>query len=125
MTTRWLYYQVHGVKPRRRSPRRSSPRGPARSWKFKAWIRSLACACCGSTYDVEPAHTGSDGGMAQKASDFSCIPLCSDCHTQAPHSWHRDRGACEQRIFARLGMTIAELVRALNAEWKLGKEQPA
>jgi hypothetical protein len=125
MNSRFLYYQVHGVKPRRRSPRRSSARGPARSWKFKAWIRGQACACCGSQYDVEAAHTGEDGGMAQKASDFSCIPLCGDCHTQAPHSHHRDREACEARILDRIGMTIAELVRTLNAEWKLGKEQAA
>lgn len=125
MSSRWLYYQVHGVKPKRRSPRRSSSRGPARSWKFKAWIRQQACACCGSTYDVEAAHTGSDGGMAVKASDFSCIPLCTDCHTQAPHSHHRDREACEARILERHRLTIAELVQELNREWKAGKEEAA
>jgi hypothetical protein len=125
VNSRWLYMQVHGKMPKRKGPRRSTGRGPARSWKFKAWIRTQACACCGSTHDVEAAHTGSDGGTRQKASDYSCIPLCSDCHTQAPHSHHRDREACEQRILDRHGVTIVELVRTLNSEWKLGKEQAA
>ena len=125
MNSRWLYQQVHGTKPKRRSPRRSSSRGPARSWRFKAWIRTLACASCGSSHDVEAAHTGSDGGMRQKASDYTCIPLCSDCHTQAQHSHHRDREACEARVLARLRMTIADLVKDLNREWQLGKEHAA
>ena len=123
MNDRWLYCQVHGRKPRRRSPRRSSARGPARSWKYKAWIRSLECVACGSSYGVEAAHTGSDGGMRQKASDYSCIPLCGDCHTAAAHSWHRDRGECEERILGRLRLTVGDLVRDLNREWKIGKEQ--
>lgn len=117
--------QVHGQKPKRRSPRRSAGRGPARSWKYKAWIRSLACAACGSTWDVEAAHTGTDGGLRQKASDHSCIPLCADCHTQAPHAQHRNREACEARILAQVGLTVDQLVHDLNAEWKLGKEQAA
>jgi len=125
VTDGWLYQQVHGRRPPRKSPRRSSGRGPARSWKFKAWIRSLPCVACGSTFDVEAAHTGAGAGMAQKASDFSCVPLCSDCHTQAPHAHHRDRQACEARILELHGVTVPELVRVLNAEWKAGKEQAA
>ena len=126
MTSGWLYQQVHGEKPPRKGPRRSrSGRGPARSWRFKAWVRTLACAACGSTDDVEAAHTGNDGGMAQKSSDYSCIPLCTDCHTQAPHAHHRNREACEQQIHGRLGLSVGELVKTLNAEWKLGKEQAA
>jgi len=125
VTSGWLYQQIHDRKPPRRSPRRSSGRGPARSWKFKAWIRTLACAACGSTDDVEAAHTGNDGGMAQKPSDYSCIPLCTDCHTQAPYSHHRDREACEARILAQAGLSVVDLVKTLNAEWKLGKEQAA
>jgi hypothetical protein len=122
---RWLYQQVHGTMPKRKGPRRSTGRGPARSWKYKAWIRQQACAACGSTFDVEAAHTGAGSGMAQKASDYSCIPLCTDCHTQAPHSHHRDRLACEARILERHRLTIAELVKACNREWKIGQEDAA
>lgn len=126
MNPRWLFYQVHGRKPARQS-RRATRRvtGPARSWKYRAWIRTLGCCCCGRTEEIEAAHTGTDGGTAQKSSDFSCIPLCSDCHTQAPHSHHRDRAECERRIFVRTGLTIAELVRMLNQEWASGKLEAA
>lgn len=125
MNSRWLYYQVHGTKPPRKSPRHLSGRGPARNWKYRSWVRSFHCASCGTVNDVEAAHTGSDGGMRQKASDYSCIPLCSDCHTQAPHSHHRNRQECEERIHRRLNMTISQLVKSLNREWKLGMEDPA
>lgn len=111
MNSRWLYYQVHGAMPQRKPPRRRSGRGPSRNWRYRAWIRSLPCASCGSTYSVEAAHTGNDGGLAQKASDYSCIPLCSDCHTQAPHSHHRDRAAFEARI------DVAGIVRSLHHCW--------
>lgn len=125
MNSRYLYYQVHGEKPPRKPPQRSSGRGPARNWKYRAWIRTLPCLACGSTYEVEAAHTGADGGMRQKASDYSCIPLCSDCHTQAPDSHHRDREACEARIYRRHNTSVAQLVKSLNREWKLGIEESA
>lgn len=125
MNSRYLYQLVHGEKPPRKPPQRSSGRGPARNWKYRGFIRSLPCAACGSTYDVEAAHTGTDRGMAQKASDYSCIPLCSDCHTQAPDSHHRDRQACEDRIFARHNTSVAQLVKSLNREWRLGIEESA
>lgn len=126
MNSRWLFCQVWGEMPKRKAPkRRAGGRGPARSWKFKAWIRTLACACCGSTYRVEAAHTGSDGGAKQRASDFSCIPLCWECHTAAAHSHHRNRAACEQRILEHTGYTVPELVVELNREWKLARDQAA
>jgi hypothetical protein len=125
MSPRWLYYQVHGEMPARRSPRRSTGRGPARAWKYKAWIRTLGCCCCGTSEGIEAAHTGSDGGTAQKSSDYSCIPLCTDCHTAAPWSHHRDRQECERRIHMRTRMTVTKLTCMLNAMWKDGKEEAA
>jgi hypothetical protein len=126
VNTRWLYYQVHGRKPAR-SPQRAARQysGPARNSKYKAWVRTLGCACCGSSYRVEAAHTGSDGGAKQKASDYSCIPLCWDCHQGAADSYHRDREAFAARLFARVRRTVEQLVKELNREWKLGKEQAA
>jgi hypothetical protein len=74
-------------------------RSPARNHKYRAWIRTLPCACCGLEPAGEAAHTGSDGGMRQKASDYSCIPLCSDCHRFAAHAYHRiGRAAFETRF---------------------------
>jgi hypothetical protein len=55
-------------------PRRAKRRGPPRSPLYLSWIRSLPCLACGSTAQVEAAHMGSDGGMSQKPSDYSCVP---------------------------------------------------
>ena len=115
-----LMYLVHGRKRARRSPRRRNGRGPVRDYKYKAWIRTLPCAACGSSYGVEAAHTGSDGGMRQKSSDRSCVPLCHDCHQAAPVSYHRNRDA--------MGMDWSVVVSRLQevyfgmAEYSRGQE---
>ena len=117
---RWLMKEIHGVETPRKSPRRRSGRGPVRDWKYKAWIRTLPCAHCGTTRAIEAAHTGSDGGMSQKASDRSCVPLCFDCHQAHPVSYHRDREA--------MGIDWEMLVERLNevydnmAEYCRGQE---
>src|ERR1043166_2168890 len=63
--------------------------GPPRDKKYLAWIRTWPCLVCRSSFEIEAAHTGDDGGMSLKSSDYSAIPLCSDCHTQAARSYHR------------------------------------
>lgn len=106
---RWLMREIHGVETPRKPPRKAfSALGnpPARNWKYRQWIRSLPCAHCGSTYQIEAAHTGSDGGMRQKASDKSCVPLCHDCHQAHPVSYHRNREA--------MGIDFPALVARLN-----------
>jgi hypothetical protein len=58
--------------------------------------------------------TGGDGGMAMKASDYSCIPLCPACHKFGPESYHvLGRGAWE----ARHAIDAGELVRRLASLW--------
>lgn len=118
---KYLMYAVHGKKAPRRAPRRRTGlRGPVRDRKYLSWIRTLPCAACGTTHQIEAAHTGSDGGMRQKASDTSCVPLCHDCHQAAPVSYHRDR--------AGLGVDFPALVDRLNdvyagmAEYCRGQE---
>lgn len=114
MSSRWLYKQVHGVLPPRQSPRRSTGRGPARSWRYLAWIRSLPCAVCDTDRNVEAAHTGTDGGMATKASDYSCVPLCHEHHRGGPDSYHQlGRDEFEKRH----GLNCHDLVRRLNSLW--------
>jgi hypothetical protein len=108
----WLVWRVWGREPVRKMRR---PRyGPARDWKYRAWIRTLPCAACGSFRQIEAAHTGSDGGMAQKASDYSCVPLCGDCHTAGPSAYHR----VGKRAFERRhGLKFKTIVRRLNHAW--------
>jgi hypothetical protein len=107
-------YLIHGTKRARRSPRRRAGRGPVRNWRYRAWIRTLPCAACGTTHQVEAAHTGSDGGMRQKASDTSCVPLCHDCHQSSPVSYHRNREA--------LGLDFPSLVQRLNSAYQMMHE---
>lgn len=116
---RWLMREVHGVEvelPRKPARKATSALGhkPARNAKYRAWIRSLPCVGCGLEPAGEAAHTGVDGGMRQKASDYSCVPLCSDCHTQAPDSYHRVGKAAFEVC---RNVKFAELVKRLNRLW--------
>lgn len=114
---RWLMREVHGVDILRRSPRKAthlSGTKPARNWKYRTWIRSLPCAVCGLEPCAEAAHTGTDGGMATKASDYSSIPLCPDCHQFGPASYHR-LGRVE--FERRHALDIKALVDRLAGDW--------
>lgn len=121
---RWLSKEILGKDIPRKPATRASALGgkkTARNWKYKLWIRSLPCAVCGCT-PTEAAHTGSDGGMSMKASDYSCIPLCADCHTQGPRSYHRiGRPAFELEH----DIQVAELVARLNRLWFKGLKESA
>ena len=115
----YLAYVVLGRKlPQREriGPRSGPPRkGPARDEGYKDWIRTLACCACGVEGRSEAAHTGTDGGMSMKASDYSCVPLCAECHTQAPGAYHRiGKRAFERRI----GLAFVGLVAKLHREWQ-------
>ena len=90
-------------------------KGPPRDAAYLAWIREMPCIACGVEGRSEAAHTGTDGGMSQKASDYSCVPLCANCHTQAPGAYHRaGKGAFERRC----GLSLAGIVAQLNREWQ-------
>ena len=110
---RWLMREIHGIEIPRK-PARREHRGPARSWKYRAWIRSLPCAVCGVDPSGEAAHTGSDGGLRQKTSDYGCIPLCSECHRFGAAAYHQ----IGRKEFAiRHGLDIEGLVRRLNRDF--------
>jgi hypothetical protein len=113
---RYLRFAVLGVLEHpRKSPRRRKARGPVRDWSYRAWIRSLPCAACQCSRFVEAAHVGSDGGMRQKSSDRSCVPLCAVCHRVGPRSYHVVGRTAFQEINR---LDFEELVRELNAEWE-------
>ena len=114
MNSRWLYYQVHGVFPPRKVPRKRTGRGPKRDWRYRQWIRSLPCCACGSQANVEAHHAGKDGGMGQRASDYSCVPCCTDCHTLGPDAYHR---IGREEFERRHGLDLGDLVGRLNRAW--------
>ena len=108
----WLLWKASAEQ---KAQRKMMRRGPDRDPRYRAWIRSLPCAVCGSKWRVEAAHTGTDGGMAQKASDYSCVPLCRYCHTGATGAYHR----IGKREFERsYGINLVKLVEVLNLRWE-------
>ena len=110
----YLAWAIHGHKPPRRATS-STRRGPPRDQAYLAWIREMSCVACGVDGRSEAAHTGTDCGMSQKASDYSCVPLCADCHTQAPGAYH----CIGKRAFEeRHGLSLARVVERLNAQWR-------
>jgi hypothetical protein len=112
---RWLAREILEREIPRKPPKRATESmGPARNALYRAWIRSLPCCRCGLEPAGEAAHTGRDGGMGQKASDYSCVPLCRDCHTQNADSYHRLGRADFGR---RYRVDLTGLVIRLNRHW--------
>lgn len=82
---------------------------PERSDAYRRWVKPWPCAACRKPWGIDPAHTGPHG-TAQKASDFTCIPLCRQCHRQYDTD---PRG-----FAARVGLSVSGTVRKLNRIWK-------
>ena len=111
---RWLALEVLDRELPSRKPPVRQRRGATRDGAYRAWIRTLPCVACGSTWNVEAAHTGRDGGMSIKSSDYTCVPLCSHCHRQAPHAYHViGRDAFEQRH----SLSFPKIAARLNNTW--------
>ena len=110
---RFLRFAVLGKIEHPRRPRRSRVgyRGPARDAQYLRWIRGLPCCCgCGQS-PCDAAHTGSDGGMSVKASDYSCVPLFRRCHDR----YHRIGRAAFEADFA---IRFESIARNLFKMWK-------
>jgi hypothetical protein len=54
---------------------------PARDPEYRRFIKRLPCVGCGTTWWIDPAHTGPHA-LNQKSDDRSCIPLCWKCHQE-------------------------------------------
>ena len=87
---------------------------PARDTEYLRWIKCFACMACGSTVMVDPAHTGPHG-ISQKASDYSCIPLCRKCHDEYD--------AAPRQFAGEREWDLAEIIAFWNHSWflKTGK----
>jgi hypothetical protein len=109
---RWLAREIVGKDIGRKPPKTASAlhSPPERNPKYRAWVRSLPCAVCEITFGVEACHTGPHG-LQQKASDYSCIPLCIE--------HHRGGNAALDKIGrvvfeAKFKIRISDLVEQLN-----------
>src|SRR5690242_2933110 len=108
-----LRWRIFGEWRDRPPRRRAFNRGPARNEDYKTFIRRQRCCVCGRL-PSEAAHTGMDGGMSQKASDYSCVPLCNVCHTAGGKSYHRI-GRKEFERLHRIDFDV--IVEGLFTEW--------
>ncbi len=115
----WLAREILDKEIPRKPPRKESvlSQKPPRDARYRAWIRSFPCAVCETRLGIEAAHTGSFGegkGMGQKASDYTCIPLCCEHHRTGRDALHRiGQEAFEQEFH----LNIKSLVKRLNNLW--------
>jgi hypothetical protein len=85
---------------------------PVRNPGYLQWIRTLPCAVCRTTRQIEAAHTGPHG-ISQKSSDLSAIPLCARHHRTGYDSYHK----LGPRKFAEMHqLNIRGLVERLSAK---------
>lgn len=75
---RYLKFAIWGEKTA--APRRRRRVWVHRSPDYLAWLRKQSCCCGCGRGPSEAAHTGNDGGMSLKASDWTCVPLFPECH---------------------------------------------
>lgn len=109
---KYLAREVLGKQlPQRKPPRSQTRNGPPRDPQYLAWIRALPSVISGQQ-PCEAAHTGTDGGMGQKASDYSALPL-----TPAEHREYHQRG--KPAFERRHRVNCAHLAARLNAEWNM------
>jgi hypothetical protein len=86
---------------------------PARDPAYRRFIKRLPCVGCGTTWWIDPAHTGSHG-LGQKSDDYSCIPLCRKCH--------QEYDACPWKFVFKHGLDIPALIQMFRSFYqsKLG-----
>lgn len=108
---RYAIWAITGRKVRTPRRRRQTNRGPARNWKYRAWIRTQPC-CCGCGREPSQAAHTQNNGTASKGSDYSCVPLYWECHAEYDNGME-SKAAFEQ---AR-GISMAAIVRELNHAW--------
>ncbi len=118
---RWLAYAVHEKRIRKPPERADTSRGPARDYRYRAWIRTLPCAACGKENGIEASHTGPHG-FNQKASDYTCIPLCLKHHRIGARALDR---IGRRRFEYEFDLSISQLVLRLNRIWFETKKLPA
>jgi hypothetical protein len=83
------------------------------TFRSEAWRRavaSLPCACCfkeGETQAAHPNHRGK--GLAVKAPDCWCVPLCVACHREFDQGMQRTKQEKRDLFDSWLFTTINEL----------------
>jgi len=84
-----------------------------RNSRYLAFLRRFGCCACGSTRQVEAAHTGPHG-LGQKSPDLSTIPLCVHCHQLDADSLHN---LGPEQFASDHALDVPALIARYNAAW--------
>lgn len=114
---KWLAKEVLGKDIKRKPPGKARRAKPDRNSLYRAWIRTLPSALSNRT-PCEACHTGTDGGMSQKSSDYSCIPL-----TPAEHREYHQIG--KPAFEHRHNLDCARLAGELRQAWLMARQGAA
>ena len=98
---------------------------PLRSESYRRWVASLACVHCGRPGPSQCAHGDEGKGMAIKACDSTCIPLCADvfgrrgCHSLigATGEFSREQRRTLEARYARLVRRFAQVLNRWPTDW--------
>jgi hypothetical protein len=66
---------------------------PARNANYRRLVAMLPCILCGIDGYSQAAHPNTGKGMAMKADDTLCFPLCSDRYGMRGCHFRFDQGA--------------------------------
>ena len=108
------YQTAFGVRP---MPIQRQDAAPVDDPRYRAWIRTFPCVVCGSSRQVEAAHTGPHG-LAQKSDSRTCLPLCNPVqgghHQTGDDSLHRLGPARFEEVHQ---LSISGWVKYFNELW--------
>ena len=110
----------------KRPPMRSVPKEPV--WRSPLYLeharstgRRWGCPGCGTDKGIVAMHSGSDGGMSLKASDYYAIGACDPCHMRT-HGKHQ---AFPGMTPEQTRLVIVERQNRTMAAWIARGEQAA
>jgi hypothetical protein len=92
-----------------------------RSEAYRRYVASLPCAHCGRPGPSQCAHSDQGKGMAMKAGDDTCFPLCADspgfrgCHSSIGASAAYSRAA-RRELEVRYASEVRRIAKASN-QW--------
>jgi hypothetical protein len=104
--TRSLHRGTYGSAVLTPAPKPDTPR----SESYRRLVAQLPCIHCGREGQTQAAHPNDGKGMAIKASDLECFPLCVECHREF------DQGA----MFPKAARRDMERVWAEQTRLQLG-----
>lgn len=98
---------------------------PVRSEAYRRWVASLQCAHCKRMGPSQCAHSDEGKGLALKAGDDTCYPLCADspsrrgCHTLIGASgvFSREQRRELEKVYSARTRLHALALDAFPKEW--------